>query len=49
MQMANLSVAFEGLSHPYKANIVKVGGVSSIRDMPEVQQAFNDAKGKEAS
>ncbi|KAK1148648.1 54S ribosomal protein L23, mitochondrial [Aspergillus melleus] len=35
---------FEGLAHPYKANIVKFGNQSVIGNMPEVQQAFKEAK-----
>ncbi|KKK13408.1 hypothetical protein ARAM_006870 [Aspergillus rambellii] len=35
---------FEGLAHPYKENIVKVGTQSTIGNLPEVQQAFMEAK-----
>ncbi|KAH8424528.1 mitochondrial 54S ribosomal protein uL13m [Aspergillus melleus] len=35
---------FEGLAHPYKANIVKFGNQSVIGNMPEVQQAFKETK-----
>ncbi|GAD93776.1 mitochondrial 54S ribosomal protein YmL23 [Paecilomyces variotii No. 5] len=35
---------FEGLAHPYKENIVKVGNQSVIGQLPEVQQAFEQAK-----
>ncbi|KAI9038453.1 mitochondrial 54S ribosomal protein uL13m [Aspergillus affinis] len=35
---------FEGLAHPYKANIVKFGNQSVIGNMPEVQQSFKEAK-----
>ncbi|KAL1885753.1 hypothetical protein Plec18167_001248 [Paecilomyces lecythidis] len=37
---------FEGLAHPYKENIVKVGNQSVIGQLPEVQQAFEQAKGE---
>ncbi|KAL1861968.1 hypothetical protein Plec18170_000792 [Paecilomyces lecythidis] len=37
---------FEGLAHPYKENIVKVGNQSVIGQLPKVQQAFEQAKGE---
>lgn len=42
--MANASIAFEGLAHPYKENIVKIGNQPVIGQLPEVQQAFEKAK-----
>lgn len=36
--------AFEGVAHPYKENIIKFGNQSVIAGMPEVQQAFKEAK-----
>ncbi|KAJ9193138.1 hypothetical protein DTO021D3_3832 [Paecilomyces variotii] len=35
---------FEGLAHPYKENIVKIGNQPVIGQLPEVQQAFEKAK-----
>ncbi|KAL5359814.1 ribosomal protein L13-domain-containing protein [Aspergillus floccosus] len=35
---------FEGVAHPYKENIIKLGNQSVIAGMPEVQQAFKEAK-----
>ncbi|KAI9826110.1 MAG: 54S ribosomal protein L13 [Thelocarpon impressellum] len=32
--------AFEGLSHPYKQNIVHIGGRSRMSELPEVKRAF---------
>lgn len=38
-------IAFEGVSHPYKENIIKLGHQPSvIGSMPEVQQALKEAK-----
>jgi hypothetical protein len=36
--------AFEGLAHPYKENIVKVGNDSVIGNLPEVQETLQKAK-----
>lgn len=36
-------LAFEGLAHPYKENIVKFGN-KSVMGQPEVQAAFKEAK-----
>ncbi|KAB8226908.1 54S ribosomal protein L23, mitochondrial [Aspergillus alliaceus] len=35
---------FEGLAHPYEQNIVKFGNKSVIANMPEVKEAFKEAK-----
>ncbi|KAL4784025.1 ribosomal protein L13-domain-containing protein [Aspergillus varians] len=35
---------FEGLAHPYEENIVRVGPASKIGELPEVKQAFQEAK-----
>jgi hypothetical protein len=39
---------FEGLNHPYKANVVKVGGRlrrrPTIGELPEVKEALAKAK-----
>ncbi|EED20526.1 50S ribosomal protein L13 [Talaromyces stipitatus ATCC 10500] len=35
---------FEGLQHPYKKNIVKIAGTSVLGNLPEVKQAFQEAK-----
>jgi large subunit ribosomal protein L13 len=35
--------AFEGLAHPYKENVIKLGG-RSISEMPEVKEALEKAK-----
>jgi len=39
-----IAKAFEGTAHPYKANIVKFGGMSKIADLPEVKKALQKAK-----
>ncbi|KAL4927594.1 mitochondrial 54S ribosomal protein uL13m [Aspergillus undulatus] len=38
---------FEGLAHPYEKNIVRIGPApaSRIGELPEVKQAFQEAKG----
>jgi large subunit ribosomal protein L13 len=36
-------IAFEGLAHPYKENIVKFGN-ESVLSNPKVQEAFKEAK-----
>lgn len=36
-------LAFEGLAHPYKQNIVKFGN-ESVLSNPKVQEAFKEAK-----
>lgn len=42
--VSNTSIlAFEGLAHPYKENIVKFGN-KSVMGQPEVQAAFKDSK-----
>ncbi|KAL4871902.1 hypothetical protein BDV12DRAFT_163321 [Aspergillus spectabilis] len=35
---------FEGLAHPYKKNIVRIGTESAIGALPEVKKAFEEAK-----
>ncbi|OJJ01198.1 hypothetical protein ASPVEDRAFT_130281 [Aspergillus versicolor CBS 583.65] len=35
---------FEGLEHPYKENIVRIGHESTIGQLPEVKQTFQEAK-----
>ncbi|KAL4807143.1 ribosomal protein L13 domain-containing protein [Aspergillus unguis] len=35
---------FEGLEHPYEHNIVRIGAPSTIGKLPEVKQAFQEAK-----
>ncbi|OJJ46682.1 hypothetical protein ASPZODRAFT_132793 [Penicilliopsis zonata CBS 506.65] len=40
---------FEGLHHPYKQNIVKIGHESAIGSLPQVQEAFKNAKAPESS
>ncbi|KZF22737.1 ribosomal protein L13 [Xylona heveae TC161] len=35
---------FEGVSHPYKENIVKFGGKTKIAELPEVKEALLKAK-----
>ncbi|RDW90716.1 mitochondrial 54S ribosomal protein uL13m [Aspergillus mulundensis] len=35
---------FEGLDHPYKDNIVRIGTPSKIGEIPEVKAAFQEAK-----
>lgn len=42
--MLTTTAAFEGVAHPYKENIIKFGNKSVIAGMPEVQQAFQEAK-----
>ena len=39
-------LAFEGLAHPYKENIVKINGQSVIGNLPEVKEAFKEAAAK---
>lgn len=36
--------AFEGLEHPYEENIVRIGPQSTIGQLPEVKQTFQEAK-----
>jgi len=33
-------VGFEGQAHPYKENIVRLGGAASMVQIPEVKAAF---------
>ncbi|KAL4910464.1 hypothetical protein BDW74DRAFT_52194 [Aspergillus multicolor] len=35
---------FEGLEHPYKDNVVRIGAPSKIGEIPEVKAAFQEAK-----
>lgn len=37
-------IAFEGLAHPYKANVLRTKGDYGIAHMPQVQQTLADAK-----
>jgi large subunit ribosomal protein L13 len=39
-----MHVAFEGLAHPYKENIVKFGNQSVLGNLPEVQEALKEVK-----
>ena len=41
---AGHDIAFEGLAHPYEENIVKFGNESVIANLPEVKEAFKEAK-----
>jgi hypothetical protein len=36
--------AFEGLAHPYKENIVKLGDNHVIGNLPEVREALQEAR-----
>ena len=37
-------VAFEGLAHPYKENIVKFAGEMKIAELPEVKKTLLEVK-----
>ena len=40
-------LAFEGVAHPYKENIIKFGGMPRIAELPEVKATLAQAS-KEA-
>ncbi|OKL57249.1 54S ribosomal protein L23, mitochondrial [Talaromyces atroroseus] len=40
---------FEGLNHPYKKNIIKIGAKSVVGNLPEVKAAFEKAKAESTS
>lgn len=42
--VTNRVAAFEGLEHPYEENIVRIGPESTIGQLPEVKQTFQEAK-----
>lgn len=42
-------IAFEGLAHPYKRNIVKLQKTTSISTLPEVQARLEEMKVTEGS
>lgn len=44
--MLTNSTAFEGLQHPYKKNIIKIGGTSVLGPdhLPEIKRVFEKAK-----
>lgn len=44
-----VALAFEGLAHPYKQNIVKFGNQSVIGSLPEVSKAFKDVRAAAAA
>lgn len=43
---ANAFVAFEGLAHPYKENLLRTNGeqVQNLASMPEIQQTLAEAR-----
>jgi large subunit ribosomal protein L13 len=38
------TIAFEGLAHPYKENIVKFDGKTKIGESPEVKKTLLEVK-----